>query len=59
LPRPTDTPARLLVSERFAEARRLHDNGDYEAARSLYAAIVQENPTSPEALEARWRLGQA
>jgi soluble lytic murein transglycosylase len=47
------------VSERFGEARRLHENGDYAAARNLYAAIVQEAPASAEAQEARWRLGQA
>ena len=57
---PTDTPAPLpLTGERLAEARRLHENGDYEAARSLYAAIAQDDPASAEAYEARWRLGQA
>lgn len=65
-PTPTDTPAPTAtpapappVSSRFAEARRLHVNGDYEAARALYAAIVQDDPVSGAAQEARWRLGQA
>jgi soluble lytic murein transglycosylase len=59
-PAPTDTPTpQLPLSARYAEARRLHLNGDYEAARALYAAIVQDDPTSGEAQEARWRLGQA
>jgi soluble lytic murein transglycosylase len=43
----------------MAEARRLHLNGDFEAARALYAAIVQNDPASDEAVEANWRLGQA
>lgn len=54
----TPTPA-LPPSTRMAEARRLHLNGDYERARALYAALVQEDPASAEATEARWRLGQA
>ncbi len=59
-PAPTDTPTpQLSLSARYAEARRLHLNGDYEAARALYAAIVQDDPASGEAQEARWRLGQA
>ena len=60
LPAPTDTPAPAApVSDRMAEARRLHLNGDFAAARSLYAAIIQDAPASVEAHEARWRLGQA
>jgi soluble lytic murein transglycosylase len=43
----------------MTEARRLHQNGDFEAARALYAAIIQNDPASAEANEARWRLGQA
>ena len=43
----------------MAEARRLHVNGDYEAARALYAELAQDAPGSAEATEARWRLGQA
>ncbi len=58
-PAPTDTPTPTLpVSGRMAEARRLHLNGDYEAARARYAAIIEDDPASPEAQEARWRLGQ-
>ncbi len=55
----TPVPPPSPVGERLAEARRLHVNGDYEAARALYAAIVQDDPESPQASEARWRLGQA
>lgn len=43
----------------MAEARRLHDNGDYAAARVAYAALVKERPDSAEGQQARWRLGQA
>lgn len=57
---PTATPALLPApAQTLAEARRLHENGDYAAARSLYAAIVRDAPAGAEALEARWRLGQA
>lgn len=65
-PAPTDTPAPSATptpappaGSRLAEARRLHNNGDYEDARALYAAIIQDDPTTPEANAARWRLGQA
>lgn len=54
----TPTPA-APVSDRMAEARRLHLNGDFADARALYAAIIQDAPASGEADEARWRLGQA
>ncbi|MEI2692225.1 MAG: transglycosylase SLT domain-containing protein [Anaerolineae bacterium] len=54
----TPTPA-LPASARMAEARRLHLNGDFAAAQALYAAIVQDDPASAEASQARWRLGQA
>ncbi len=57
---PANTPtAQPPLSGRYTEARRLHLNGDYEAARALYAAIVQDDPASGQAQEARWRLGQA
>ena len=57
-PTPTATPT-VPPSQALAEARRLHDNGDYVDARQRYAAIVQAQPDSPEGYEARWRLGQA
>lgn len=62
---PTDTPtaaptatATPPASQALAEARQLHEDGDYPAARQRYAAIVQAQPDSPEGREARWRLGQ-
>lgn len=59
-PAPTQSPTPgAPLSDRMASARRLHLNGDFEAARTLYAAIVQNDPASSEAVEARWRLGQA
>jgi len=41
----------------MAEARRLQHNGDFEAARRLYAARIEVDPAGAEAAEARWRLG--
>lgn len=55
---PSPTPA-LPLSTRMVEARRLHLNGDFEGARALYAALIQDDPASAEGIEARWRLGQA
>ena len=51
---PTQPPSQAL-----AEARHLHDNGDYPAARERYAALIQAEPESPQGQEARWRLGLA
>jgi soluble lytic murein transglycosylase len=49
----------LAPSAQLAEARRVHDNGDYAAARAIYADIIRQQPTGSESDEARWRLGQA
>ena len=61
---PTEAPTATATptpppSQALAEARRLHDNGDYPAARELYAALIQAQPDSAEGQEARWRLGLA
>lgn len=54
-PQPPSPPA----ASRLAEARHLHDNGDYAAARALYADIIRQQPDTPDAQQARWLLGQA
>ncbi|MDW8316441.1 MAG: tetratricopeptide repeat protein [Anaerolineae bacterium] len=57
-PSPTPTPLPAL-GDLLAEARQHHDDGDYAAARRLYALIVEQAPDAPEGHEARWRLGLA
>lgn len=57
-PSPTPTPLPALA-DLLAEARQRHDDGDYAAARRLYAQIVELAPDTAEAHEARWRLGLA
>ncbi len=59
-PTPTATPTPLPpVSERLAQARQLHDDGNYGAARAAYATLIEDEGDSPQGYEARWRLGQA
>ncbi|MCB9131441.1 MAG: tetratricopeptide repeat protein [Anaerolineales bacterium] len=63
-PGATETPTATATptqppSQALAEARHLHDNGDYAGARQLFAELIQAQPDSPEGQEARWRLGLA
>lgn len=59
-PTPTATPTPLPpASDRLVEARQLHEDGNYGAARAAYAALIEDEGASSEGYEARWRLGQA
>lgn len=52
-------PPSAAATGRLAEARHLHDNGDYAAARALYADIIRQQPDTADAQQARWLLGRA